>query len=117
MERRGTVQQPDRDQHRRAMNPFRPPAWLANRHLQSILPSFPLHRPAVEWRARAVIRASKPIVLECGDGARLMGWHAEPPPAAAANPPRMAVPPHARECREDSLHMLPRETTLQYCGI
>ena len=86
------------------MSPFRPPAWLANRHLQSILPSLPLRRPAVERRARAVIAASKPLILDCGDGVRLMGWHAEPP--AGAGPPRLAVLLHGWEGSADSLYLL-----------
>jgi hypothetical protein len=31
----------------RGTGSFRPPAWLSNRHLQSIVPSLPLRRPAV----------------------------------------------------------------------
>ena len=86
------------------MTEFRPPAWLANRHLQSILPSFPLRRPAVERRARPVIAASRQLVLDCGDGVRLMGWHAEP--AAAGDPPRIAVLLHGWEGSADSLYLL-----------
>ncbi|HEU4517549.1 MAG TPA: alpha/beta fold hydrolase [Steroidobacteraceae bacterium] len=86
------------------MSPFRPPAWLANRHLQSILPSLPLRRPAVERRARAVMAASKPLILDCGDGVRLMGWHAESP--AGAGPPRLAVLLHGWEGSADSLYLL-----------
>ena len=88
------------------MTEFRPPAWLANRHLQSILPSFPLRRPAVERRARAVIAASRPLVLDCGDGVRLMGWHAEPPAGSAADPPRIAILLHGWEGSADSLYLL-----------
>ena len=88
------------------MSPFRPPAWLANRHLQSILPSLPLRRPAVERRARAVIAASRPLVLDCGDGVRLMGLHAEPPAGAGDGPPRLAVLLHGWEGSADSLYLL-----------
>ena len=62
---------------------FRPPAWIAGRHLQSMLPSLPLRRHAIEKRAAAVIAASRPLVLDCGDGVRLMGRYAEPSAAAA----------------------------------
>ena len=62
---------------------FRPPAWLANRHLQSVLPSLPFRRLAVERRAAAVRAASRPLVLDCGDGVRLMGLHAPPAEGAA----------------------------------
>ena len=99
------------------MTEFRPPAWLANRHLQSIFPSFPLRRPAVERRARAVIAASRPLVLDCGDGVRLLGWHAEPPPGAAADPPRIAVLLHGWEGSADSLYLLSLAQLLHARGV
>jgi hypothetical protein len=85
---------------------FNPPAWMANRHLQSILPSLPLRRRAVERRAGAVRRASRPLVLDCGEGVRLMGLHAPPPDGAAASPPRLAVLLHGWEGSADSLYLL-----------
>ena len=99
------------------MNPFRPPAWLANRHLQSILPSLPARRLSVERRARSLIRASKPIVLDCGDGVRLMGWHAEPGASAAADPPRLAVLLHGWEGSADSLYLLSLAQLLHERGL
>jgi predicted alpha/beta-fold hydrolase len=99
------------------MNPFRPPAWLANRHLQSILPSLPARRLSVERRARSLIRASKPIVLDCGDGVRLMGWHAEPGASAAAGPPRLAVLLHGWEGSADSLYLLSLAQLLHERGL
>jgi predicted alpha/beta-fold hydrolase len=99
------------------MTEFRPPAWLANRHLQSILPSFPLRRPAVERRARAVIASSRPLVLDCGDGVRLMGWHAEPPPGEAVDPPRIAVLLHGWEGSADSLYLLSLAQLLYARGV
>jgi predicted alpha/beta-fold hydrolase len=99
------------------MNPFRPPAWLANRHLQSILPSFPLRRPAVEWRARAVRAASRPLVIDCGDGVRLLGWHAEPQPESVRGQPRLAVLMHGWEGSADSLYLLSLAQLLFARGI
>jgi uncharacterized protein len=86
------------------MNPFRPPAWLANRHLQSILPSLPLRRGAIERRAAGVIDASRELVLDCGDGVRLMGRLAEP--ADADSPRRLAVLLHGWEGSSESLYVL-----------
>jgi len=85
---------------------FRPPAWLANRHLQSILPSLPLRRPAVERRSAAVIAASRPLVLECGDGVRLLGLHAAPAAGAESLPRRLTVLLHGWEGSADSLYVL-----------
>ncbi len=85
---------------------FRPPAWIANRHLQSVLPSLPFRRPAIERRASAVRRASQPLVLDCGDGVRLMGLHAEPPSGGAERVPRLAVLLHGWEGSADSLYLL-----------
>ena len=99
------------------MTEFRPPAWLANRHLQSIFPSFPLRRPAVERRAHAVIAASRPLVLDCGDGVRLMGWHAEPPHGEAGEPPRIAVLLHGWEGSADSLYLLSLAQLLYARGV
>ena len=71
-----------------------------------MLPSLPLRRRAVERRAAPVIAASRRLVLDCGDGVRLMGWHA-PPPAAAGRPRRrIAVLLHGWEGSADSLYLL-----------
>jgi len=85
---------------------FRPPAWLANRHLQSILPSLPLRRPAIERRAAAVIAASRPLVLDCGEGVRLLGLHAAPAAGAESAPRRLTVLLHGWEGSADSLYVL-----------
>ncbi len=85
---------------------FRPPAWIANRHLQSILPSLPFRRPAIERRARTVRAASRPLVLDCGDGVRLMGLHAAPPAGVRVAAPRLAVLLHGWEGSADSLYLL-----------
>jgi len=85
---------------------FNPPAWMANRHLQSILPSLPLRRSWVERRANTMRRASRPLVLDCGEGVRLMGLHAAPPGGGSASPPRLAVLLHGWEGSADSLYVL-----------
>jgi hypothetical protein len=85
---------------------FRPPAWLANRHLQSVLPSLPFRRPAVERRAAAVRASSRPLVLDCGEGVRLLGLHAPPAEGAASSPPRLAVLLHGWEGSADSLYLV-----------
>jgi predicted alpha/beta-fold hydrolase len=85
---------------------FRPPPWLANRHLQSVLPSLPLRRRPVERRAAAVVAAGRRLVLDCGEGVRLMGWLSVPVPETALAPRRLAVLLHGWEGSADSLYLL-----------
>jgi len=93
---------------------FRPPGWLANRHLQSVLPSFPTRRRSVERRARPVIAASREIMLDCGDGVRLMGRLSMP---ASETRPRLAVLLHGWEGSAESLYMLSTAELLHEHGF
>lgn len=86
--------------------PFGPPAWLTNRHLQSVLPSLPVRRGTVERRAASMIAASREQVLDCGDGVRLLAWIADPDPQRAPAPRRLAVLLHGWEGSSDSLYLL-----------
>lgn len=88
------------------MKPFRPPAWLSNRHLQSVLPSLPFRRGAIERRAAGLIAASRELVLDCGDDVRLMGHLAEPPAGSAGHVRRLAVLLHGWEGSSESLYVL-----------
>lgn len=85
---------------------FRPPAWLANRHLQSILPSLPLRRPAVERRCRQLLAVSVPEVLDCGEGVRLLAQRATQERLGRAPAARTAVLLHGWEGSADSLYVL-----------
>jgi predicted alpha/beta-fold hydrolase len=87
-----------------AIAEFLPPAWLANRHLQSVLPSLPLRRTLIERRARNVVAASRQLILDCGQGVRLMGWLADPPRATGRR--RLAVVLHGWEGSAESLYVL-----------
>lgn len=85
--------------------PFEPPPWLRNRHLQSTLASLPLRQPGVARRSRQLAEASQPLVLDCGDGVRLLAWHATQsllgrPPAEAT-----VVLLHGWEGSADSLYL------------
>jgi predicted alpha/beta-fold hydrolase len=88
------------------MKSFRPPAWLANRHLQSVLPSLPFRRGAIERRAADLIAASRDLVIDCGEGVRLMGRLAEPPAGSAGPARRLAVLLHGWEGSSESLYLL-----------
>jgi predicted alpha/beta-fold hydrolase len=60
-------------------SPFAPPRWLRNPHLQSILASVLPRRWFVARRARALLDASRDVLVDCGDGVRLLGHHAPNP--------------------------------------
>lgn len=64
-----------------------------------------------------MIAASRELVLDCGDGVRLMGWHAEPPATAAGAPRRLAVLLHGWEGSSESLYMLSVAELLHQRGI
>ncbi len=86
-----------------AMPPFQPPRWLANSHVQSVLPSLPIRRGSVERFAAPVMAASQPLVLDCGEGVRLMGLYSA---ARAPGPERLAVLLHGWEGSAESLYIL-----------
>ncbi len=97
---------------------FRPPAWLGNRHVQSILPSLAVRRSRLARRLRPVREASRALLLDCGDGVRLQAFHASHASnggsalaGAAAGAPdparsRVAVLLHGWEGSADSVYVL-----------
>jgi hypothetical protein len=93
-----------------------PPMWLRNGHAQSILPSVPWRRPAVERRAAPLLAASHEWILECGDGVLLQAFHT---PAADLNggTPRLAVLLHGWEGCADSLYILSLAQALYDAGF
>lgn len=88
------------------MSDFRPPFWLRNAHLQSILPSFPLRRPAVERRAVPLLASSVEEVLDCGDGVRLMGLHSAQTRRGRAPATQMVVLHHGWEGSAESIYVV-----------
>ncbi len=85
---------------------FNPPAWLANAHLQSILPSLRLRRPWLMRRARELLACSQDQILDCGAGVRLLG-HYSSQASAGREPARdLAVLLHGWEGSADSLYVL-----------
>jgi hypothetical protein len=91
---------------RDAPGDFRPPAWLVNPHVQSILPSLPLRRPAVERRCAGLLAVSVPEVIDCGEGVRLLAQRATPERLGRAPATRLAVLLHGWEGSADSLYVL-----------
>ena len=87
-----------------AVTHFAPPRWLANAHLQSILPSLKIRRPLLARRARALIEATETHVLDCGDGVRLLGHYSA---QSKGNEPRdLVILLHGWEGSADSLYVL-----------
>lgn len=81
---------------------FRPPGWLRHAHLQSMMPSLPLRVRRVVARAAALRAASREVLLDCGDGVRLQGFHAR-----HSSPARdLVVIHHGWEGSADSSYVL-----------
>lgn len=85
---------------------FHPPSWLSNPHVQSVLPSLPLRRLGVERRSAALLGASRPLVLDCGDGVRLLAHHATQASIGRPHAIRVAVLLHGWEGSSESLYVL-----------
>src|SRR5262245_63475377 len=85
---------------------FAPPGWLANHHVQSILPSLKMRWPLLARRARALLRCGQTQIVDCGDGVRLLGHYSSQ--AAAGRPPArdLAILLHGWEGSADSLYVL-----------
>jgi uncharacterized protein len=114
MEPRRGRQQPDRDPRSltATLQPtveyaldtaFRPPWWLRNAHVQSILPSLAPRRALVRRRCVQVRARSRSLVLDCGDDVRLLAQHT---PAAVPNPTGAVVMLHGWEGDADAMYML-----------
>jgi len=76
-----------------AHSTFAPPPWLRNPHLQSILPTLRWRHPRVARRARSLLSLSRPVVLDCGEGVRLLGQLAEAPTGIAVGRDRRRATP------------------------
>jgi predicted alpha/beta-fold hydrolase len=86
--------------------PFEPSPWLRNRHVQSVLPSLPLRRPATERAAAELVAASRPLLLDCGEGVRLLGLHATQEDLGRTPSRRLLVLHHGWEGSAESLYIL-----------
>jgi predicted alpha/beta-fold hydrolase len=85
---------------------FLPPARLRNPHVQSIYPSLPFRRAAVERRCRALIEASQDVLIDCGDGVRLLAHQATQERIGRPAASRLVVLLHGWEGSAQSLYML-----------
>lgn len=90
---------------------FAPTGLIANRHLQSVLPSSPLRRSLLRRRAAPLAAMSRSVLLDCGEGIRLHAWYASQPPGDAAAR-GLAVLIHGWEGAGDSSYLLSAATRL-----
>ncbi len=82
---------------------FRPPWWLRNAHVQSIVPSLALRRALVRRRCVPLRERSRSLILDCGDEVRLLAQHT---PALERNPRGAVVMLHGWEGDADAMYML-----------
>lgn len=80
---------------------YRAPRALRGPHVQSVLASLQPRRYFVARRARALLSASEPVVVDCGDDVRLGGYY-----AANAAARSLAVLLHGWEGGADSSYVL-----------
>jgi hypothetical protein len=81
---------------------FRPPRWLRNHHVQSMLASMAVRRGGVGRRSAALVAAEQELILDCGDGVRLQCFRSIPPRSNG----RPAVILHGWEGSAQSLYIL-----------
>jgi len=80
---------------------FRPPRWLRNRHLQSMLASTAWRRGRILRGAEALLAAQRELLLDCGAGVRLQCFVSSPAPGGGP-----VVLLHGWEGSADSLYVL-----------
>lgn len=61
---------------------FVPPPGLRHRHLQSLLSAWPLRQQALRRAAEPLLQSARAEVLDCGRGARLLGYYSRSPAAS-----------------------------------
>jgi predicted alpha/beta-fold hydrolase len=91
---------------------FRPKRWLQGRHFQTILPSFPLRSARVARRALPLLASSEELLLDCGDGVTLQGFHSSPARRGREPGKQLAVLLHGWEGSADSQYLLSLAQTL-----
>ena len=80
---------------------FRPPRWLRNCHLQSMLASTAWRRGRILRGAEALLAAQRELLLDCGAGVRLQCFVSSPAPGGGP-----VVLLHGWEGSADSLYVL-----------
>ena len=83
---------------------FRPPRWLRNPHLQSVLASSGMRRLLFRLRRAALEMQATEHILDCGNGARLQGFHSRQ--TVQSQPRALAVLLHGWEGSAQSSYIL-----------
>jgi predicted alpha/beta-fold hydrolase len=94
---------------------FCPPVLLRNRHLQSYLASSSLRRRLIKRHNPAVLDQATEVLLDCGDGVRLQGWHSAQ--ASHSKAPGLAVLLHGWGGSADSTYLLDAAERLFAAGF
>ena len=81
---------------------FRPPRWLRNRHLQTMLASTAWRRGRILRSAAPLLAAQRELLLDCGAGVRLQCFVSSP--AHGGGPPVVLL--HGWEGSAESLYVL-----------
>ena len=102
-------QSPERD-----VEPFEPPRLLASAHLQSVLASTPMRRGFMRRRLESVVERSTDVIVDCGHGVRLHGYHAATSRSRARG---MAVLLHGWEGSADAMYVMSTARRLLDCGF
>jgi predicted alpha/beta-fold hydrolase len=93
--------------------PFDPPLVLRHPHAQSILPSWPTRVLRIRRRAAGLLRAARPMLLDCGGGIRLLGYHSAQPAASKG----LVIMLHGWESCADASYILSSGTALYAAGF
>lgn len=96
-----------------AIAAFRPPAWLRNGHVQTLLAASALRRRRVQAQSRALQARARGRMLDCGDGVRLQGLLSQPP---SGTPAGRVVLLHGWEGSAASSYMLDAGAQLLAAG-
>lgn len=94
---------------------FQPPAWLRNRHVQSVLASSRLRKFAARRAATRLENEAQELILECGQGVRLQGFLTRQTARPQAH--ALVVLLHGWEGRVDSNYVLHTGARLLEAGF
>lgn len=85
------------------MNTFSPPMLFGNPHVQSIAASIKLRRPLVRGRAANMLRTSREMIVDAGDGVRLQGFYSPQPDGSNKG---LVILIHGWEGSSDSMYLV-----------